>query len=191
MHTNLFIYYSSRQLNRLLRTSVFHHKVFQDEIISAPLPKICGFVFLRRISLKTLITSQKPGAWKTKCKSAFQWEGIKGLILRHCGKLNSTHPGKLLQLQQATDRAFRLLHCGCRNAWAAVHKHTTLCTAAAPVDKICKLFLQLCLAYLRQSNLLTISVVRKALLVKALPRSACRRIVYDQFYYCRTIPVSW
>ena len=140
MHTNLFIYYSSRQLNRLLRTSVFHHKVFQDEIISAPLPKICGFVFLRRISLKTLITSQKPGAWKTKCKSAFQWEGIKGLILRHCGKLNSTHPGELQQPQ--------IVHCGCRNAQAAMHKmnyipsnmgcNLYMATDLGPVRATCK-----------------------------------------------------
>ena len=44
------------------------------------------------------------------------WDGLKGLILRHCGKLNSTHAGKLRQPQQA----LLLVQCGCRSTRAAV-----------------------------------------------------------------------
>ena len=60
-------------------------------------------------------------------------EGIKGHILRHCGKLNSTHPGELRKPQctrwNVVYPALRLVHCGsyiqiwsCRNAQAAMHE---------------------------------------------------------------------
>ena len=41
-------------------------------------------------------------------------DGIKGLILRRCGKLKSTHPGKLPPPQ--------IVHYGCLNALAAMHE---------------------------------------------------------------------
>ena len=54
----------------------------------------------------------------SQLKSTFNREGIKGLKLRSCGKLNSTHPGKLRQPQQVL-----IVHCGCCNARAAaIHK---------------------------------------------------------------------
>ena len=43
-------------------------------------------------------------------------EEIKGLIFRRSGKLKSTHPGKLQQLQ--------IVDCGCHNPWAAaIHEN--------------------------------------------------------------------
>ena len=63
----------------------------------------------------------------------FFCEGIKGLILGHCGKLNSTHPGKLRQPQQPQQpqQSLLIVHCGskiffegsCSNVRAAaMHK---------------------------------------------------------------------
>ena len=40
------------------------------------------------------------------------WDGLKGLKLQRCGKLNSTHVGKLWQPQQA----LLLVYCGSRTA---------------------------------------------------------------------------
>ena len=64
------------------------------------------------------------------CSSTF-WDGIKGLQLRRCGKLNSTHPGKLWRSTQdtfyplctAVAKKESLMYCGAS------------CTAAAAVDK--------------------------------------------------------
>ena len=82
-------------------------------------------------------------------------DGIKGLQLRHCGKLNSTHHGKLqcrsrlycgatVHEPQLTreSRVLRLVYCGSYISRAAVHERLfffylvycgTLCTAVATV----------------------------------------------------------
>ena len=73
---------------------------------------------------------------------AISWDGLKGLILRRCGKLNSTHTGKLQLLQYmsrstwdtfypscTTACVLRLMYCsdlpwnlGCQSTQAAVHE---------------------------------------------------------------------
>ena len=58
-------------------------------------------------------------------------EGIKGLILRRCGNLNSTHPSKLRQSQQA----LLIVHCGCRNA---PDEPSILCIAACALRHLQK-----------------------------------------------------
>ena len=58
-------------------------------------------------------------------KLCYLWEGIKGLLLRHCGKLKSTHPSKLWVAaihHQIMDCSSYKFEGSCRNPPAAIHE---------------------------------------------------------------------
>ena len=75
---------------------------------------VTKYTLLHANYTQTLSLSRTHTHTNTLSLSHFFWEGMKGHILRHCGKLNSTHPGERRQPQ--------IMHYSCRNARAAVHE---------------------------------------------------------------------